>query len=293
VKIDKVFLISINLVVILLLGVFVVFPFLKIFFSSFYIEIIYLKIKKFVFLDNYLYILNDYGYWNSLYNSLRFSVVSFILEFLLGFLIALLIWKNENNKLLRISVILPWALPTAIMTLSWRFVLNEQYGTIPRFFEQIGIKNIFLSNFFWAFVWMVLIDVWKTTPFIAIIFYSSLKNINKDMLEAMDIEGGNWLHKIFWVILPLTIPAIITALLFRFLYAMVVFDLPYVLTGGGPASSTKTLPMYIYENFFKYLDIGYASSLTVISIIIIFILSLLFLKIFNQIFGISSKATKY
>jgi len=288
-KIDKFSLVLINLIVFFLLSIFVVFPFIKIFFSSFYVEIIYLNVKKFVFLDNYSYILNDYSYWNSLYNSIRFSVFSFILEFILGFLIAFLIWKNEDNKLLRISVILPWALPTAIMALSWRFMLNEQYGILPKIFGLLGIENIFLSNFFWAFIWMILVDVWKTTPFIAIIFYSSLKNISKDILDSMDIEGGNWFHKIFWIILPLTIPATITALLFRFLYAMVVFDLPYVLTGGGPANSTKTLPMYIYENFFKYLDIGYASALTVFSIIIIFFISLIFMRLFNYLFFIKSR----
>ncbi|MFN3995863.1 MAG: carbohydrate ABC transporter permease, partial [bacterium] len=149
------------------------------------------------------------------------------------------------------------------------------------------IENIFLSKFVWAFIWMVIIDMWKTTPFIAIMFYSAFKGINKELFEVIDLEKGNSFHKIFWVILPLSIPAISSALLFRLLYAMVVFDLPYVLTGGGPADSTKTLPMYIYENFFKYLDIGYSSALTVISIVIIFGISLMFFKFVKKIYPYS------
>ncbi|MCX7758564.1 MAG: sugar ABC transporter permease [bacterium] len=280
---------SINLITITLLFIFVIYPFMKIFISSFYIEVIYLDLKRFVFWDNYYYILTDQSYWNSLYNSLRFSLISFVIELVIGFLLALLVWKNENNKILRISILLPWALPTAIMALSWRFMLNEQYGIIPKFFNFFNIENIFLSNFVWAFIWMILIDVWKTTPFIAIMFYSALKGINKELFEAIDVEKGNWYHKVFWVILPLCIPAISTALLFRLLYAMVVFDLPYVLTGGGPANSTKTLPMYIYENFFKYLDIGYASSLTVVSILVIFIISILFLELLKKIYSHNTK----
>lgn len=280
-------LIGINFLIILLLMVFVVYPFLKILFSSFYLDIIYLDLRKFLFLDNYKYILTDYKYWNALYNSLRFGFISFIFELILGFGLAYLIWKNENNKLLRVSVLLPWALPTAIIALAWRFMLNEQYGIIPKFLSFFGIENIFLSNFVWAFTWMVIIDIWKTTPFIAIMFYSAFKGINKELFEVIDLEKGNAFHKIFWVILPLSIPAISSALLFRLLYAMVVFDLPYVLTGGGPADSTKTLPMYIYENFFKYLDIGYSSALTVGSIIIIFGISILFLKLVKKIYSYS------
>lgn len=275
----------INIITLTLLFVFVIYPFIKIFVSSFYTEVIYLDLKKFVFLDNYYYILTDSNYWNSLYNSLRFSFATFTIQVILGFLIALLMWKNENNKLLRISILIPWALPTAIIALSWRFMLNEEYGIIPKFFDFFNIENIFLSNFVWAFIWMVIIDVWKTTPFIVIMFYSALKGINKELFEALDIEKASWHHKVFWVILPLCIPAISSALLFRLLYAMVVFDLPYVLTGGGPANSTKTLPMYIYENFFKYLDIGYASSLTVFSILIIFVISILFLGILKKIYS--------
>ncbi|MEN3015747.1 MAG: sugar ABC transporter permease [bacterium] len=277
-------LLIINILTITLLVIFVIYPFTKILFSSFFIEIIYLNLKKFIFLDNYYYIINDQNYWISLYNSLRFSIISFILELIIGFSLAFLIWKNENNKILRISIILPWALPSAIMALSWRFMLNEQYGIIPKILDNFNIENIYLSNFVWAFIWMIIIDVWKTTPFIAIMFYSAFKSINKELFEAIDIEKGNMYHKIFWIIIPLSIPAISSALLFRLLYAMVVFDLPYVLTGGGPANSTKTLPMYIYENFFKYLDLGYASSLTILSILIIFIISLLFLEFLKRIF---------
>ncbi len=274
----------INSVVLLLLFIFVVYPFFKIFVSSMYIDITYLGLRKFVFLDNYFYVLSDYKYWNSLYNSFRFGIIAFLIELVLGFWLAYLIWKNENNKLLRISILIPWALPTAIMALAWRFFLNEQYGIIPKFFSIFGIENIFLSNFTWAFIWMVIIDVWKNTPFIAIMFYSALKGINKELFEVIDLEKGNFYHRIFWVILPISIPAISGALLFRLLYALVIFDLPYVLTGGGPANSTKTIPMYIYENFFKYLDIGYASSLTVISIILIFIISILFMEFVKKIF---------
>lgn len=278
------FIIILNLITLFLLFIFVVYPFTKILISSFFIDLVYLGLRKFIFLDNYYYILTDQSYWNSVYNSFRFGIISFIFELIFGFLLAFLIWKNENNKILRISILLPWTLPSAIMALSWRFMLNEQYGIIPKFLQVFNIENIFLSNFTWAWIWMVFIDVWKTTPFIAIMFYSAFKNINKELFEVLELEKGNLYHKIFWLIIPLSIPAISSALLFRLLYAMVVFDLPYVLTGGGPANSTKTLPMYIYENFFKYLDSGYASALTILSILIIFIISIIFLEIMKKLY---------
>lgn len=278
------FIIILNLITLFLLFIFVVYPFTKILISSFFIDLVYLGLRKFIFLDNYYYILTDQSYWNSVYNSFRFGIISFIFELIFGFLLAFLIWKNENNKILRISILLPWTLPSAIMALSWRFMLNEQYGIIPKFLQVFNIENIFLSNFTWAWIWMVFIDVWKTTPFIAIMFYSAFKNINKELFEVLELEKGNLYHKIFWLIIPLSIPAISSALLFRLLYAMVIFDLPYVLTGGGPANSTKTLPMYIYENFFKYLDSGYASALTILSILIIFIISIIFLEIMKKLY---------
>jgi multiple sugar transport system permease protein len=266
-----------------LLILFVVYPLIKVIFNAFFIDIIYLNIRKWVFLNNFVDIFSDKTFWTCLYNSIRFATISVPFEIVLGFLIALFLYINDN-KIVRFSVILPWALPTAIMALSWRFFLNEDYGIIPKFFAIFNFKDIYLSNNFFAFTWMILIDIWKTTPFIAILIYSALKGLNKEYLEAIDIEGGNWYHKIFWVIIPIIIPALTISIIFRYLYALAVFDLPLVLTGGGPSNSTKTLPMYIYENFFKFLDMGYASALTLFSTIVIFIIAYLLLIIFSKIF---------
>jgi ABC-type sugar transport system permease subunit len=261
----------------------VVYPIIKVIFNSFFIDIIYLNVRKWVFLGNFLEVFKDKTFWVCLYNSIKFATFSVPFEVILGFLIALFLYYNDN-KLVRFSVILPWALPTAIMALSWRFFLNEDYGVIPKFLGTFNLKDIYLSNNLFAFIWMVLVDIWKTTPFIVIIMYSALKGLNKEYLEAMDVEGGNWYHKVFWVIIPLIIPAVAVSIIFRYLYALAVFDLPLVLTGGGPSNSTKTLPMYIYENFFKFLDIGYASSLTLFSTIIVFIIAFLLLQLFSKIF---------
>ena len=266
-----------------LLSLFVVYPIVKIFYTSFFVDIVYLNLRKWVFIDNFIEILNDKVFWVCFYNSIRFASVSVPFELILGFLIALFLYYNDN-KLIRFSVILPWALPTAIIALCWRFFLNEDYGVIPKILSVFNLKDIYLSNNLFAFIWMVIIDIWKTTPFIVILIYSALKGLNKDYLEAIDVEGGNWYHKIFWVIIPLIIPALVVSIIFRYLYAIAVFDLPIVLTGGGPSNSTKTLPLYLYENFFKFLDLGYASALTLFSTISVFFIALLLLILFSKIF---------
>jgi multiple sugar transport system permease protein len=166
--------------------------------------------------------------------------------------------------------LIPWALPTTVMALGWRWIFNTPYGPIDHLTKSIGIGSLNIlgdPNLTWmATVWA---DVWKTTPFAALILLAGLQTIPGDLYEAVRLEGGNAMICLQRITLPLLRPYILLALLFRLAQAFGVFDLIQVLTGGGPASSTESIALYAYWNALRFLDFGYSATIIMASFILI------------------------
>ncbi len=220
---------------------------------------------------NWLRLVQDQRYWQDLFQTLRFAGASVGLELILALMIALLLnqrWRGRD--VVRTMALIPWALPTTVMALGWRWIFNTPYGPIDHFTRMVGLGSLNIlgdPSFTWmATVWA---DVWKTTPFAALILLAGLQTIPADLYEAVRLEGGNAFVCLRRITLPLLRPYILLALLFRLAQAFGVFDLIQVLTGGGPASSTESVALYAYWNALRFLDFGYSATIIMASFILI------------------------
>ena len=176
--------------------------------------------------------------------------------------LALLLHRPLPRRgLVRAVVLLPWALPTTVMALGWRWILNDPFGPLNGLIQAMGLRPVgFLSEPAITWLFTVLADVWKTTPFVALLLLAGLQAIPQELEEALRLEGcGAW-QRLRRLTLPLLAPYLLLAALFRLAQALGVFDLIQVLSGGGPASSTESLALYAYLNGMRFLDFGYAAT---------------------------------
>jgi multiple sugar transport system permease protein len=227
---------------------------------------------QFAGLDNFARLISDSRFFGSLRVTVLFTVASVALEFLLGLLAALAAERiGKGKRTARTILLIPWTLPTAIIAVLWLWIFNDQYGFINAILARLGIID---SPIAWlgtpqtALLSITMADVWKAFPFVYIVLLAGLQSIPQEMYEAMDIDGGTAWHKFRYITLPHLLPFIFLALIFRIVQAFAVFDLVYVLTGGGPGGGTETISVYGYYTFMRYLDFGYGAAL-VISIILI------------------------
>jgi multiple sugar transport system permease protein len=212
---------------------------------------------------NWQRLLADARFWQDAAQTLRFAGLSLALELLLGLGLALLLHRPLPRRgLVRAVVLLPWALPTTVMALGWRWILNDPFGPLNSLLQSLGLPAYgFLSQPATTWLFTVLADVWKTTPFVALLLLAGLQAIPNELEEALRLEGAGPWQRLRRLTLPLLAPYLLLAALFRLAQALGVFDLIQVLTGGGPASSTESLALYAYLNAMRFLDFGYAATL--------------------------------
>ncbi len=224
-------------------------------------------------LANYSRMLGDGRFWQSMGNTTIFTVISVILELILGLGIALVLNQSFRGRgIVRTITIIPWALPTAVMGLAWAWIFNDQYGVVNDILQRLGLIDVginWLGSPTLAMTALIIADVWKTTPFISIILLAGLQSIPQDLYEAYAMDGANVWQSFSKITLPLLMPQILIALLFRFAQAFGVFDLIQVMTGGGPAGTTETVSIYIYSTVMRYLDFGYGAALIVVTFLLL------------------------
>ena len=220
---------------------------------------------------NWQRFIHDARYWQDLIQTLRFALVSVTAELVLGLIIALILNQPLRQRaLLRSSSLIPWALPTTVMALGWRWIFNTPYGPIDRLMQSgFGQSLNALGDPSLAWITTVYADIWKTTPFVALILLAGLQTIPSDLYEAAKLEGaGPWVC-LQRITIPLLLPYLGLALMFRLAQAFGVFDLVQVMTGGGPASSTESIALYAYWNALRFLDFGYSATIMIGSFVIL------------------------
>ncbi|MDJ0650242.1 MAG: sugar ABC transporter permease [Xenococcaceae cyanobacterium MO_188.B19] len=237
-------------------------------------------------LANYQRMVGDGRFWQSLNNTAIFTVISVSLELVLGLCIALVLNQSFSGRgIVRTIAIIPWALPTSIMGLAWAWIFNDRFGVANDILQRFGLIETginWLGEPGLAMVAIIIADVWKTTPFISIILLAGLQSISQDLYEAHKIDGANPWQSFYQITLPLLMPQIMVALLFRFAQAFGIFDLVQVMTGGGPAGSTETVSIYIYSTVMRYLDFGYGAALVVATFMILITTVALVAWLFNS-----------
>jgi multiple sugar transport system permease protein len=238
---------------------------------------------NFVGLKHYKDSLSDTRLWKALWNTTMFTVISVAAELVLGLAIALLINKAFFGRgLVRATILVPWAIPTAVSALMWKFLYDGQNGIIAKYFADIGLidkMGNLLTTEVGAMFAVIFADVWKTTPYMALLLLAGLQTIPSSLYEAASIDGATKWQQFTKITLPLLKSSILVALLFRTLDAFRVFDLIYVLTGGGPANSTETISILAYKVMFSQTNFGGGSALAVIVFICVAIISIIYIKL--------------
>ena len=220
---------------------------------------------------NWIRLMNDYRYWQDLIQTMRFAIASVGIELVLGVVIALLLNQPMRKRgVIRSLSLIPWALPTTVMALGWRWIFNTPYGPFDQITSTLsGVSLNILGNPSIAWIGLVYADVWKTTPFVALIVLAGLQSIPGDLYEACTLEGGSSWTCFRRITLPLLKPYLGLAAMFRLAQAFGVFDLVQVMTGGGPASSTESIALYAYWNALRFLDFGYSATIMIASFILL------------------------
>lgn len=238
-------------------------------------------ISRFVGLGNYRYLLTDGRFWAALAHTMYFVVFSVALELALGIAIALLLnQKFPGRGVARAVVLIPWAVPSVVAARFWELIFNSDYGVLN---YLLRAKINWLGDPHWAMIGAILADVWKTTPFVMLLVLAGLQVIPDDLYRAARIDGANAWQVFRHVTLPLLMPVILLVLLFRTMDAARMFDLIFVLTGGGPANQTETLMIYAYKLLYRTLQFGYGSAVAVATFLLIFTLSLGYMRTLRRV----------
>jgi ABC-type sugar transport system permease subunit len=240
------------------------------------------QIRTFIGLENYLVLLRDRTFWETINRTLYFTGVSVSLELILGLAIAQLIHsKPWGWQFLRFSLIIPWAVPTIVNGAMWHWIYNGDFGALNGILMQLGLIKHYVA---WltlpsmAMNLVIVADLWHTVPFVALILQSALATLPEELNEAAMMDGANAIQRFIYVRLPLLRPAILVALIVRTVEAFRVFDIVYIITSGGPAFKTITISYLTYLNSFSYGKQGTGAALSFLISIITIILAFIYIR---------------
>jgi ABC-type sugar transport system permease subunit len=241
--------------------------------------------RPFVGADNFIEALSDERFRSALRRTILFAAVTVPIELACGVALALVMHTATRGRaLVRAAALLPWAIPTVVAALLWRFMFDSQAGIVNVPLRALGMIS---ASFDWfvgpltAWVPIGIADIWKSTPFVAVLVLAGLQTIDPALYEAAAVDGARRSRQFFTITLPLLRPVLVVAAAFRALDALRLFDLAYVLTGGGPGSSTEPLSLYAFIALMQRLRFGYGSSLS----IMVFLLTLGFALLWVRALG--------
>ena len=262
----------------LLLALIVVYPIAKLIFNSFFD----LRLSggggglKFVGWENYAMVLDDKAFWNATKNTVLITLITVPGALVVGLGLALLANLPFRRQWpVRLALLLPWALPLSFVGLIFAWFFHTEYGVVNDVVRRLGLQagpdaTMWLLRPNWAFAAICVAIIWKTSSFMGLILLAGLQMIPRSLYEAAEVDGASRLQQFWQITVPMLMPSIIVALIFRTITALQTFDIPYTMTKGGPGDATETLAMLIHKTTIEYLDVGYGSTLAVF----MFILSL-------------------
>ena len=253
--------------IIIVLALFV-YPIISSFYFSFTNKNLIRPTYDFVGLDNYIAVLKDKGFWNAFLNSLKWTIFSLGGQLLVGFTAALALNKVKHLKgFYKTLLIIPWAFPSIVIAFSWQWILNGVYGFLPNILVQLVLCDTppqFLTDRVLAFVVLVFINIWFGAPMIMVNVLAALQTVPQDQYEAAEIDGAKGWQSFLYITVPHI--KVVTGLLvvLRTVWIFNNFDLIYLITGGGPAGATQTVPVYAYDMGWGTKLLGKSSAVTVL-----------------------------
>ena len=237
-------------------------------------------IARFVGLDHFAFLATDPRFWNAARVTLTFAVVSVALELVVGLAVALALQRQRVGRRLSLSLLLlAWALPSVVTAKLFEWLYHPSAGLVN---VLVGRSLNWLGDPALALPALILADVWRTMPFVALLCYARLLTIPPEVYEAARVDGAGRLATFTGITLPLLRPILLVALLFRTLDALRAFDLMYVLTGGGPAGTTETLTVYAYRSLFQTLQLGFGAAVGVVIFVLVMAVAAAYLRMLRR-----------
>jgi len=241
------------------------------------------QVRTFVGLSNYIDMLKDQTFWETIGRTLYFTVVSVGLELTIGLAVAQLIHSRPWGwQFLRISLIIPWAVPTIVNGAMWRWIYSADFGALNGLLMQLGLIKHYVP---WltlpemAMNLVIVADIWHTMPFVALVLQAALATLPEDLDEAAAVDGANAWQRFWKIRLPLLRPAILVALIVRTVDAFRVFDIVYIITSGGPAYKTLTITYLTYLNSFSFGKQGTGAALSFLISAVTIIMAFVYIRI--------------
>jgi len=234
---------------------------------------------KFIGLENFRHIFRDSRAINSIKVSFYYIIVNTIIQMFFGFVLAYLLYRvKKGTQLFRSVLLIPSLVPPVVVGISWRILFTPDLGGINYFLSLLSLKAPdWLSFSTTALIAVTVASVWEWTPLVMLVLLAGLESLPTDPIEAAIVDGANQLQLIWMLIIPLMKPIILVIIILRIIDALGILPIIYMMTSGGPGQATESINVYAYDVGFKFLNIGYASSLLVLFVFIIFIFSFLFI----------------
>ena len=228
-------------------------------------------IREPAFWKNLEKLTEDWIYRAALLNTLIFVILSTSVEMILGLALALAVYELVHGRgIVRTAMLLPILIPPVAIGNMWRLMYNTEFGVINAILNGLGLPNVdFLGSTNTALLSVVIVDIWHWTPLVFLILLAGLEGLSHEVLEASAVDGATYWQKVRYIIVPLLWPAILVAFIFRTIVAFKVFDQIFLLTSGGPGTSTEVVSLYVYKVFFQQNQLGYGALLALVTIAIV------------------------
>jgi len=268
----------------LIIFIFLLYPALKnIYFSLFDFSLIN-PVYKFVGIRNYLKLLSDPLFWQSLKTTILFTSIVIILQFFLGIGLALFLNRELKSRFIRPLSLIPYLTSSAIAALIFRLIWDAELGPINSYLKFFGIQGpAWIGNPDTALICVSITEVWKNMPFVAVVLLAGLQSLPQHPFDAAKVDGASHWQTFLYVTLPLLKPIILIILLFQTVFTIRAFDIIWILTEGGPAASTTTLAILVYRTIFRYWNAGYGAVVSVFVLFFTIVLTLIFItKLFRE-----------
>jgi multiple sugar transport system permease protein len=235
-------------------------------------------------LQNYRDMLSDYGVRGALGFTLTYVVASTALDLVVGLLIALLLNQAFRGRtLLRALTLIPWAVPTIVAGYVFRWLLDDQFGLLPTWSAQlVGVRPVVFTSPLSARIAVIMVQVWKDAPFIAVVLLAGLQGVPQDIYEAARVDGASAWQRFWSITVPLITPLLITMALFRMVWSLANFDLVYGLTFGGPGVATSVLALRVFQEGILFFNFGFASAISVVLLLIVALIGAAGLWLFRR-----------
>ena len=241
------------------------------------------QVRTFVGLGNYIDMLKDQTFWDTIGRTLYFTVVSVGLELVIGLAVAQLIHSHPWGwQFLRLSLIIPWAVPTIVNGAMWRWIYSADFGALNGLLMQLGLIDHYvawLSSPTMAMNLVIVADIWHTMPFVALVLQAALATLPEDLNEAAAVDGANAWQRFWKIRVPLLRPALLVALIVRTVDAFRVFDIVYIITSAGPAYKTMTITYLTYLNSFSFGKQGTGAALSFLISAVTIVMAFVYIRI--------------